>query len=127
MNVPANLKFTKDHEWIRVEGSIGFIGVSDYAQSQLGDVVFVEINSVGDELAKGEAFGTIEAVKTVSDVYMPVGGKVLESNPALDSAPDLINKEPFGEGWMVKIEISNPSELETLFTAEAYTEYVGSL
>ncbi len=109
MNIPTNLKYTPDHEWIRKEGNVAYIGVTDFAQGELGDVVFIEIETVGEDLAKGDAFGTIEAVKTVSDSYMPVSGKVVEKNEKLDSNPDLINKDPYGEGWMIKIEIANPS------------------
>lgn len=125
MNIPTNLKYTEDHEWIRKEGNIAYVGVTDYAQSELGDVVFVEIETVGETLAKGEAFGTIEAVKTVSDSYMPVSGKVLEKNEKLDSQPDLINKDPYGEGWMIKIEITNPAEYDTLLTPEQYKQHIG--
>jgi len=125
MNIPANLKYTKDHEWIRKEGNIGYIGVTDFAQSELGDVVFVEIETVGETLSKGDAFGTIEAVKTVSDSYMPVSGKVIEKNEKLDSNPDLINKDPYGEGWMIKIEITNESEYDELLTPEQYKAQLG--
>lgn len=127
MNIPANLRYTKDHEWIKVEGSVGTIGVSDFAQGQLGDVVFIEINSEGDELSAGEVFGTIEAVKTVSDMYMPVAGKVIEVNAALDSAPDLVNKDPYGEGWMIRIELANPTELDALMDATQYQAFLNSL
>lgn len=125
MNIPANLKYTEDHEWIRVEGTIAFIGVTEYAQQQLGDIVFVEIETVGDTLAKGDTFGTIEAVKTVSDLFMPVGGEVLEVNPKLESAPELVNQDPYGDGWMIKISISNAAELNDLLSAEAYQETIG--
>ncbi|HNV95379.1 MAG TPA: glycine cleavage system protein GcvH [Bacteroidales bacterium] len=125
MNIPANLKYTKDHEWIRKEGNIGYVGVTDFAQGELGDVVFVEIETVGENLSKGEAFGTIEAVKTVSDSYMPVSGKVIEKNEKLDSNPDLINKDPYGEGWMIKIEITNESEYNELLTPEQYQAQLG--
>lgn len=120
MNVPENLLYTKDHEWIRVEGNTGYIGVTDFAQGELGDVVFIEIETVGEKLAKEEVFGTIEAVKTVSDMFMPVGGEILEMNPALENTPDVVNKDPYGAGWMVKIKITDPSELTTLLNAEAY-------
>lgn len=125
MNIPANLKYTKDHEWIRKEGNIGYVGVTDFAQSELGDVVFVEIETVGETLSKGDAFGTIEAVKTVSDSYMPVSGKVLEKNEKLVSNPDLINKDPYGEGWMIKIEITNEAEYDELLTPEQYKAQLG--
>ncbi len=125
MNIPANLKYTESHEWVRLEGNVAYVGVTDYAQSELGDVVFVEIETVGETLSKGETFGTIEAVKTVSDTYMPVSGKVLEKNEKLDSNPDLINKDPYGEGWMIKIELTNPSEYDQLLTAEQYQAQLG--
>jgi glycine cleavage system H protein len=120
MNVPANLLYTKDHEWLRVEGNTGYIGVTDFAQGELGDVVFIEIETVGETLAKEEVFGTIEAVKTVSDMFMPVGGEILELNPALEETPDVVNKDPYGKGWMVKINITNPAETAGLLTAEQY-------
>lgn len=125
MNIPANLKYTKDHEWIRKEGNFGYVGITDFAQSELGDIVFVEIETVGETLSKGDAFGTIEAVKTVSDSYMPVSGKVLEKNEKLDSNPDLINKDPYGEGWMIKIEITNEAEYDELLTPEQYKAQLG--
>lgn len=125
MNIPANLKYTADHEWIRKEGNIGYVGVTDFAQGELGDVVFVEIETVGENLSKGEAFGTIEAVKTVSDSYMPISGKVLEKNEKLDSSPDLINKDPYGDGWMIKIEITNEAEYNELLTPEQYQAQLG--
>ena len=120
MNVPENLLYTKDHEWLRVEGDFGYIGVTDFAQGELGDVVFVEIETVGETLKKEEVFGTIEAVKTVSDMFMPVSGEILESNPAIEDSPDVVNKDPYGKGWMVKIKISDPSELKGLLSAESY-------
>ncbi|MGQ1911565.1 glycine cleavage system protein GcvH [Marinifilum sp. RC60d5] len=120
MNVPENLKYTKDHEWIRVEGEEAFIGVTDFAQSELGDIVFVEVETEGDELDKEEVFGTIEAVKTVSDLFMPVGGEVLEFNEKLEDAPELINSDPYGEGWIIKVKMADTAELEELLTAEAY-------
>jgi glycine cleavage system H protein len=121
MNVPANLLYTKDHEWIRVEGNTGYIGVTDFAQGELGDVVFIEIETLGETLGKEEVFGTIEAVKTVSDMFMPVGGEILEVNPALEESPDVVNKDPYGKGWMVKIKITNPAETASLLTAEQYS------
>ena len=120
MNVPENLLYTKDHEWLRVEGNPGFIGVTDFAQGELGDVVFVEIETIGETLAKEEVFGTIEAVKTVSDMFMPVSGEILELNPALEESPDVVNKDPYGKGWMVKIKITNPSEVNALLSADKY-------
>ncbi|MBK7629025.1 MAG: glycine cleavage system protein GcvH [Bacteroidales bacterium] len=121
MNVPGNLLYTKDHEWLRVEGNMGYIGVTDFAQGELGDIVFIEIETVGETLAKEEVFGTIEAVKTVSDMFMPVSGEILEVNPVLEETPDVVNKDPYGNGWMVKIKITNPSEVNDLLSAEKYT------
>ena len=118
MNVPAELKYTKEHEWIRVEGEEAVVGITDYAQSQLGDIVFVECETVGDALEAGETFGTIEAVKTVSDLYLPVAGEVLEFNEELE--PELVNKDPYGKGWIVKIKISDETELDGLLNADAY-------
>jgi glycine cleavage system H protein len=125
MNVPSNLKYTKDHEWIRVEGEIGFVGVTDFAQGELGDIVFVEIETVGETLKKEEVFGTIEAVKTVSDMFMPVTGEILEMNAAIEETPDVINKDPYGKGWMVKIKITNSAEINDLLTPEKYKTLVG--
>ena len=122
MNVPANLRYTKDHEWLRIEGEFAFVGITDFAQGELGDIVFLEIETEGETLDKEEVFGTIEAVKTVSDLFMPVSGEILEVNPALTDSPDLVNKDPYGEGWMIKIRISNPAELESLLSAEQYQE-----
>jgi len=126
MNVPANLKYTKDHEWIKVEGSNAIVGVTDFAQGQLGDVVFIEIETQGETLAKEEVFGTIEAVKTVSDMFMPVAGEVLEVNPKLTDSPDVVNKDPYGDGWMIKIKISDPSQLNELLTPEKYKELINA-
>ena len=120
MNVPAELKYTKEHEWIRVEGEEAVVGITDYAQSQLGDIVFVECETVGDALEAGETFGTIEAVKTVSDLYLPVAGEVLEFNEELEGEPELVNKDPYGKGWIVKIRISDETELDGLLNADAY-------
>jgi len=122
MNVPANLFYTKDHEWLKVEGDFGYVGVTDFAQGELGDIVFLEIETVGETLKKEEVFGTIEAVKTVSDMFMPVGGEVLEVNPALEDSPDLVNKDPYGKGWMIKIKITDPAEVNSLLSAEKYQE-----
>ena len=126
MNVPDNLKYTQKHEWVRVEGDEAFIGISDYAQGELGDIVFIEIETVGESLAKGDAFGTIEAVKTVSDLFMPVSGEVLEFNAALEDDAELINKDPFGEGWMIKVSLSDPSELDSLMGPEQYKALINS-
>lgn len=122
MNVPENLLYTKDHEWLRLEGDVAYVGVTDFAQSELGDIVFIEIETVGETLIKEEVFGTIEAVKTVSDLFMPVSGEILEVNPALDESPDIINKDPYKKGWMVKIKLSNLSEVDDLLSAEKYKE-----
>ncbi len=125
MNIPAELKYTENDEWIRVEGSLGTVGITDYAQDQLSDVVYVEVTaSVGDKLAKGEAFGTVESVKAAADVYMPVGGTIQEINESLSDAPELVNSDPYGQAWMIKIEIEDPSELEGLMDAEAYQRYL---
>ena len=120
MNVPAELKYTKEHEWSRVEGEEAVVGITDYAQSQLGDIVFVECETVGDALEAGETFGTVEAVKTVSDLYLPVAGEVLEFNEELEGEPELVNKDPYGKGWIVKIKISDETELDGLLNADAY-------
>jgi glycine cleavage system H protein len=120
MNLPENLLYTKDHEWLRIEGDFGYVGVTDFAQGELGDVVFVEIETLGETLNKEDVFGTIEAVKTVSDMFMPVGGEVVEVNPALEDTPEVVNKDPYGAGWMVKIKVTDLSETEGLLTAEKY-------
>lgn len=125
MNVPENLKYTKDHEWVLVDGDVATIGITEFAQGELGDIVFVEIETEDEDLEKEEVFGTIEAVKTVSDLYMPVSGKVIEVNPALEDQPDLVNKEPFEGGWMIKVQVANPAELDELLTAEQYKEVIG--
>lgn len=126
MNIPADLKYTKDHEWIKVEGgNVALVGVTDFAQGELGDVVYVEIETQGETIAKEEVFGTIEAVKTVSDLFMPVSGEITEVNSALDGNPESVNKDPYGAGWMVKITMSNPSELDGLLTADQYKALIG--
>ena len=125
MNIPADLKYTADHEWIKVDGNIATVGVTDFAQSELGDIVYVEIETEGEELDKEEVFGTVEAVKTVSDLFMPLGGKVLEVNADLEGDPASVNSDPYGKGWMVKIEMSDISELDDLLDAEAYKGQVG--
>jgi glycine cleavage system H protein len=122
MNIPDNLKYTKDHEWLRVEGSQGFVGVTDFAQKELGDIVFIEVETVGETLNKEETFGTIEAVKTVSDMFMPVKGKVLEFNEVLKDTPETLNKDPYGEGWVIKIEILDPPQINDLLDARAYRD-----
>ena len=120
MNVPGNLLYTKDHEWLRIEGEFGYAGVTDFAQGELGDIVFIEIETAGETLKKAEVFGTIEAVKTVSDMFMPVGGEVVEINPALEETPELVNKDPYGKGWMIKIKITDQAEVKELLTSEQY-------
>jgi len=122
MNIPNNLKYTKDHEWIKVEGDKATVGITDFAQGELGDIVFIEIETEGENLAKEEVFGTIEAVKTVSDMFMPVGGEVVEVNEKLADSPEVVNKDPYGDGWMIKIKISDASELDGLLTPEQYKE-----
>lgn len=125
MNVPSNLKYTKDHEWIKDEGNgMATVGVTDFAQSQLGDIVFVEIETQGETLAKEEVFGTIEAVKTVSDMFMPASGEVIEVNPKVTEQPDIVNKDPYGEGWMIKVKMTNPSELNDLLSADQYKKII---
>lgn len=129
MEFPSNLKYSKEHEWVRVEdGNIAYIGITEFAQGELGELVYVEVETVGEEIAKDEVFGTVEAVKTTSDLFMPVGGKILEFNPALDENegdnPTLANSDPYGEGWIVKIEMTNASELDELMDASAYGELV---
>lgn len=124
MNLPQDLKFTKDHEWLRVEGNTGIVGITDFAQGELGDVVYVEIETKGENLKKGESFGTVEAVKTVSDLYMPVSGQVLEVNESLESTPEAVNKDPYGEGWMIKISIENSEEIKELLSADDYQKLI---
>lgn len=126
MNIPASLKYTKDHEWISLEGDSATVGVTEFAQGELGDIVFIEVETVGETLEEGEAFGTIEAVKTVSDMFMPVSGEVLEYNEALSSTPELINKDPYGEGWIIKIKVSDPSQMGHLLDPAAYAELIGA-
>ena len=125
MNIPGDLKYTKEHEWLRVEGNIATVGITDYAQGELGDIVFVELPNIGDEFDYMAAFGTIEAVKAVSEIYAPLTGKVVEVNGTLDDDPMVINKDPYGEGWMIKIEVGKPEELEQLLDATGYTDLVG--
>ena len=120
MNIPANLKYTREHEWIRVEGNEAYVGITDYAQSELGEIVFVDVNTVGETIAQNEVFGSVEAVKTVSDLNMPVTGEVLEFNETLNDQPELVNNDPYGEGWMIKISVNDPAELNNLLDAEGY-------
>lgn len=124
MNIPENLRYTKDHEWLRVDGDTGYVGITEFAQGELGDIVFIEVETVGEELGTEDAFGTIEAVKTVSDMFMPVAGEILEFNEALESSPELVNQDPYGEGWIVKISIKDSSEPETLLDADAYESLI---
>jgi glycine cleavage system H protein len=126
MNIPSNLKYTKDHEWIRVEGEEAVIGITDFAQGELGDIVFLEIETVGETLEQEEVFGTVEAVKTVSDLFMPVSGEVLEVNPELEATPELVNKDPYGKGWLIKIAIKDVSQLADLLSADEYKAQVGA-
>ena len=126
MKIPENLKYTKDHEWIRVEEGFAYVGVTDFAQGELGDVVFVEIETKGENLDKEEVFGTIEAVKTVSDMFMPVSGEVIEINPKIEDEPELVNKDPYGEGWLIKISITDSSELDELLTPEQYYDLINA-
>ncbi|MGE4568057.1 MAG: glycine cleavage system protein GcvH [Bacteroidales bacterium] len=125
MNIPADLKYTREHEWIRIEGNTAIAGITDFAQKELGDIVFLEIETVDEDLEKEEIFGTVEAVKTVSDLFMPVTGKVLEVNPRLEESPALVNSDPYGEGWLIKIEVADPSELEELLSANDYAALIG--
>ncbi len=124
MNVPDNLKYSKDHEWIRVEGNQAFIGITDFAQRELGDIVYIDVDTEGEELDKDEVFGTVEAVKTVSDLFMPVTGEVVEFNEALEDEPELINKDPYGEGWIIKINIKDSDSLNELLDADAYKKLI---
>ena len=125
MNIPAELKYTKDHEWVRVEGNIAIVGITDFAQSELGDIVYVEVETEGEELAKEEIFGSVEAVKTVSDLYLPVSGKIVEFNTALEANPESVNSNPYGDGWMIKIEMSDASEVDGLLSADEYQNLIG--
>lgn len=125
MNFPSQLRYTKDHEWVLLEGNTAKIGITDFAQRELGDIVFVDINTVGKALQVEEVFGTVEAVKTVSDLFMPVSGTVLEINSGLEANPELVNSDPYGEGWMVTVQVTNPSDVEGLLTADAYKALVG--
>jgi len=125
MNIPNDLKFTKDHEWIKVDSKIGTIGVTDFAQGELGDVIYIDITA-SDNVSQGDSCGTIEAVKTVSDIFAPVSGKIVEINSSINDNPASVNKDPYGEGWIIKIELSNPSELDALLTPEQYKEQVGA-
>lgn len=124
MNIPVDLKYTKDHEWIKIDGDIATIGITDFAQSELGDIVYVEVETVGEELNKEEVFGTVEAVKTVSDLFLPLTGEILEFNEALEADPELVNSDPYGAGWMVKVKISDNSQISDLLSADGYKEVI---
>ena len=126
MSIPANLKYTKEHEWVRVEGDVAYVGITDYAQSELGEIVFVEVETVGESLAVGEVFGTVEAVKTVSELFLPVDGEVLEFNTALEDAPELVNEDPYGKGWMVKLSVADAAQLDGLLSATDYETLIGA-
>lgn len=125
MNFPQELYYTSEHEWVKVEGDIATVGITDFAQGELGDIVYVDIATVGDTLAQNEIFGSVEAVKTVSDLFMPISGEILEFNDALDASPELVNSDAFGQGWMIRIKMSNPSEIQGLLSADAYKALVG--
>ncbi|MEO6917057.1 MAG: glycine cleavage system protein GcvH [Chitinophagaceae bacterium] len=125
MHYPENLQYTKDHEWVRVEDDVAFVGITDFAQSELGDIVYVEIETVGQSLEADAVFGTVEAVKTVSDLFLPIAGTILEVNPALTGSPELVNTDPYGEGWMIKLKISNPADVASLMQVDEYTKTIG--
>ena len=125
MSIPSELKYTKDHEWVRIEGNIAVVGITDFAQGELGDIVFVDIDSVGDELNAGDVFGSVEAVKTVSDLYLPISGKVVEFNEELEGEPELVNTDPYGRGWIIKLEIASGADQSELLSAEQYNEVIG--
>lgn len=125
MNIPQALKYTEDHEWIKIDGDIATVGITDFAQNELGDIVYVEIETEGEEIDKGEVFGTVEAVKTVSDLFMPISGEVIEVNEELEASPEIVNEDPYEKGWMIKIKINNTDELDELLSSEQYTEVVG--
>ena len=125
MNAPTNCKFSKDHEWIKLDGDVAIVGISEFAQGELGDIVFIEVETVGENIAKDGVFGSVEAVKTVSDLFMPVAGEVLEFNENLNNNPELVNSDPYGEGWIVKVKVSNPEQLSALMDSEAYLAFIG--
>lgn len=126
MNIPSELKYTKDHEWIQVDGDVAIVGITDFAQGELGDIVYVEVETVDETLEKDEVFGTVEAVKTVSDLFLPVSGEIIEFNESLEEEPEKVNEDPYGEGWMIRIRMTDPSELDELLDADAYKELVGA-
>lgn len=125
MKFPEELKYSKEHEWVRIDGDVVFIGITDFAQGELGEIVYVDVETVGETLDEGEVFGTVEAVKTVSDLFMPIGGEILELNPELEDAPELVNKDPYGEGWMLKVKASDLAEIDNLLTADEYKKIIG--
>ncbi len=125
MNAPTNCKFSKDHEWIKLDGDVAIVGISEFAQGELGDIVFIEVETVGENIEKDGVFGSVEAVKTVSDLFMPVAGEVLEFNENLNNNPELVNSDPYGEGWIVKVKVSNPKQLSALMDSEAYLAFIG--
>jgi len=126
MNFPEDLKYTKEHEWVRIEGDVATIGITEFAQGELGDIVYVDVTTVGEDLAPDEVFGTVEAVKTVSDLFMPLAGQVMELNESLDSQPELVNSDPYGDGWMIRVKMSDPSQADGLLSAEDYKSLVGA-
>ena len=126
MSVPANLKYTKDHEWISIDGDVATVGITHFAQKELGDIVYVEVETLDQTLEKDEVFGTVEAVKTVSDLFLPLAGEIIEFNDALESNPEMVNTDPYGDGWMIKIKISNPAEIDSLLSSESYNELIGA-
>lgn len=125
MNIPAELKYTKDHEWVKIEGNIAIVGITDFAQGELGDIVYVDVDSVDEELQSGEVFGSVEAVKTVSDLYLPVSGKIVELNEELEDQPELINSDPYGKGWIIKVEMADDADMSELLSAEDYQNVIG--
>lgn len=126
MNIPQDLKYTKDHEWVKIEGDTAIVGVTDFAQSELGDIVYVEVETLDESLEKEEVFGTVEAVKTVSDLFMPISGEIIEFNDSLEDEPEKVNDDPYGKGWMIKVKLSDPSEVDELLSAEEYKKVIGS-
>ena len=126
MNIPEELKYTEEHEWIRLEGNIATVGITDFAQSELGDIVYIEVDTLDSEINSNDVFGTVEAVKTVSDLFMPVNGKVIEVNSSLEDNPEVVNDDPYGDGWIIKIEVSNPSDIDALMSSEEYKNLIGS-
>jgi glycine cleavage system H protein len=126
MNIPANLKYTKDHEWVSIDGDVATVGITDFAQKELGDIVYVEVETLDQTLAKDEVFGTVEAVKTVSDLFLPLSGEIIEFNDALESAPESVNSDPYGSGWMIKVKVTDLSELDSLLSSDSYKELIGA-